>query len=121
MKVIIAGPKDFNDYSVLSRAVEQSGFQITEVVSGKALGVDALGERWARERGIPIAEFPADWKAHGKFAGPKRNGEMADYADALVALWDGQSKGTGSMIKKAGNRRLMIYVHRFDVGEDDPT
>ncbi|HWB02748.1 MAG TPA: DUF2493 domain-containing protein [Verrucomicrobiales bacterium] len=86
MKVIIAGPRDFHDYDTVARAVTDSGFEITEVVSGKAPGVDTLGERWAAEHGKAVKEFPADWQKYGRAAGPIRNAQMADYADALVAV-----------------------------------
>lgn len=110
MKVIIAGPRDFHDYEVMYQAIRDSGFAIIEVVSGKATGADALGERWALESRVPLKEFPANWVEHGKAAGPIRNGQMADYADALIAVWDGKSN-TGNMIKQARAKGLDVYVH----------
>ena len=83
---------------------------ITQVVSGTARGVDRLGERWAREHGIRVARFPADWLNHGTSAGFRRNQEMANYADALIALWDGQSRGTANMIDLARRRGLLVFV-----------
>lgn len=74
-------------------AVDASGFRITEVVSGVAHGVDKLGERWAQAHKIPVKQFPAQWNKYGNAAGPIRNREMAEYADALIAVWDGQSRG----------------------------
>jgi hypothetical protein len=78
--VIIAGCRDIYDYEAVRRAVENSGFQVTEVVSGCATGVDTLGERWAEENGVPVKRFPADWNKYGKAAGGMRNGDMAVYA-----------------------------------------
>lgn len=100
MKVIIAGSRDIQDYPLVYACIERSVFTITEVVSGKCRGVDALGERWAMERGIPVKESPANWTKHGKSAGPKRNSQMAEYADALIALPGEDSKGTRDMIRK---------------------
>src|SRR5687767_3965572 len=101
MKLIIAGGRDYkfsvDDFVVLEKLHRQH--QITEVVSGKARGADFYGEVWAYEHQIPIKAFPADWKTHGKAAGPIRNQEMARYADA-VALFPG-GKGTESMFKEA--------------------
>lgn len=55
--------------------------------------------RWgANEQGIPVVEFPADCKLHRKAAGPIRNEQMAQYADALILVWDGKSAGSSSML-----------------------
>ena len=62
LPTIICGPhKDFDDYEMVKRAIKESGFEISEVISGKAKGVDSLGERWAKENQIPIKPFPAKW------------------------------------------------------------
>jgi predicted Rossmann-fold nucleotide-binding protein len=130
MKVIICGGRDFNNYDQVKKAVINSGFEITEVVSGGAKGADSLGERWAKENNVPVKLFPADWnniKAkgaiikvnqwHKKFnsrAGLDRNELMALYADALIAM-DGGS-GTADMIKRATKHELAVYIHEL---EDD--
>jgi len=72
---------------------------ITEVVSGRATGVDRVGEIWASHRGIPIKFFPAEWSKHGKAAGPIRNRQMGEYANNLLAFWDKISTGTKNMIE----------------------
>lgn len=112
MKVIIAGGRNYHDASEVARAVALSGFKVSEVVSGGASGVDAVGEAWASERGVQLRRFPADWSTHGRAAGPIRNRQMAAYADALVAVWDGQSRGTANMIREAEQAGLSVYVHR---------
>jgi hypothetical protein len=89
VKTIIAGSRNIVEYQALLDAIEASGFEITEVVSGGARGVDSLGERYAKEKGISLKIFPADWESHGRKAGIMRNTEMAHYADALIAVWDG--------------------------------
>lgn len=123
MKVIIAGSRSCVDYEVLLAAIESSGFNnpkfgpvISEVVSGRALGADILGERWQREHrdAVRLKEFPADWNLHGKSAGVIRNKEMAHYAEALIALWDGKSKGTQNMISTAERLGLKVFVYRTD-------
>jgi hypothetical protein len=87
----------------------------TLIVSGCARGVDQLGERWAELHDIPVAQYPADWRRHGNAAGPRRNAVMAQNADALVALWDGRSAGTGHMIETAFQHRLLVLCYRFDI------
>lgn len=115
MKTIIAGLRDCYDYRALLTLVGRADFPITEVVSGRANGVDKIGEKWARENSVPVKEFPADWAMFGKLAGPIRNRQMADYAEALLAIWDGKSKGTGNMIQEAQKRRLKVLIYRIDL------
>lgn len=111
MKTIIAGSRDCDSTMEVLIAMSDAGINITEVVSGGCRGVDEIGERLARTRGIPTKVFPADWKAHGKAAGPIRNREMAQYADALIALWDGKSRGTKNMIDEAKKCCLKVHIH----------
>lgn len=110
MKVIIAGSRTISDPLDIRLAVRASGFVITEVVSGSARGADRLGEYWAEENHVPVKSFLADWAKHGKAAGAIRNLAMAEYADALIAVWDGASKGTAHMIKSARAKGLRIFV-----------
>lgn len=112
LKVIIAGCRDFSDYALLCSFADQvlAGAEDIEIVSGGARGADALGERYARERGYALKVFPADWDKYGRAAGPIRNGQMADYADALIAFWDGKSVGTRNMIRQAREKGLKTDV-----------
>lgn len=98
MKVIIAGGRDFNNYQYLCDVMDNLDIIISEVVCGSARGADSLGEQWALNYNIPVKYFPADWDELGKYAGIARNQEMAEYADFLVAFWDGESHGTKNMI-----------------------
>ena len=113
MKTIIAGSRSIKQSVVVQRAIKQSNFHITEVFSGNARGVDTLGERWAEDNRIPIKYFPADWKAHQKSAGPIRNQAMANEADALIAVWDGDSRGTADMIHRAEKNGLLVFVYNL--------
>jgi hypothetical protein len=116
MKVIIAGGRDFNNGQSVIYAVskfEKEVGLITEIVCGMAEGADMMGFNYATMWGIPVKEFPADWNKYKKAAGPIRNKQMADYADALIAFWNGNSKGTMNMIVEATNRGLKVYVFRY--------
>lgn len=125
MIVIIAGSRHINDYEAVVRAVKKSGWadRITEVVSGKARGVDTLGERWANSIGIPIKDMPVtreEYRILGRWQAPKaRNTRMADYADALILVWDGVSGGSKDMYEKADARGLPIYKHIVDARKKD--
>lgn len=100
MKVVIAGSRSIKFYDQVLCAINNSDYNITEVVSGTAQGVDLLGERFARENNIKCVRFPADWKSYGKKAGVLRNAHMASYCDAAIIVWDGKSRGTFDMIKQ---------------------
>ncbi len=113
MRTIIAGSRGIRDYYVVRNTIRASGFEITEVLCGTAQGVDLMGEEWACSNGIPVRRFPAAWGKHGKKAGILRNIEMACNADALIAIWDGKSKGTAHMMEAAAERGLMVYVHNM--------
>jgi hypothetical protein len=114
MKVIIAGSRFITDYNLVVLAVKESGFDITEVVCGAANGVDSLGERYAKENGIKLSYFYADWKGLGKLAGHKRNEQMGNYGEALIAVWDGKSPGTKHMINFAKKKKLLTYVKNIN-------
>lgn len=119
MRVIIAGSRHCHDYDVVCQAVRDSGFDITTVISGGADGVDSLGERYASEHGIPCERHPADWGKYGRAAGPIRNREMAQCADALIAVISGTSKGTRNMIKLANDAGLSVYVTEVEVKDEE--
>jgi hypothetical protein len=111
VKVIIAGSRTITDPLELEKAIKDSGFTITKVICGGAQGVDRLGEKYAFSHDLPIQYFLPDWKTYGKAAGPIRNREMAENADALILVWDGKSRGSASMIEKASANNLKMYVH----------
>ena len=75
-----------------------------------AAGVDTLAVRYAMQHGIELIKMPADWSI-GKSAGYRRNEQMADIADALIAVWDGTSRGTMHMINIARARQLKMFVY----------
>lgn len=120
MKTIVAGSREFNDRDAVFVAIKELGFVITELVTGECRGVDRLGEEWADANGIRKKEFPADWEKYkrpfGKNpAGAIRNRQMAEYADALIAVWDGVSPGTTSMINLARSHGLKIFIKQVPV------
>lgn len=116
MKVIIAGGRKFNDYSLL---FDVCNFMLrnqtdVEIVSGTARGADKLGERYAKEKGYLLRQFPADWQLYGKAAGYKRNQLMAQNADALICFWDGESKGSRHMINLAKKEGLKVKIVMYE-------
>lgn len=118
-QVIIAGGRDFSDYELLCRKCDKffQDKRPTAIISGMARGADSLGTRYAREHGIPVLEFPADWEGLGRRAGMVRNLQMLDAADAVVAFWDGASRGTRHTIQEAKKRGLPLRVVQYRKGE----
>jgi len=114
MKTIIAGSRNITVADVVESAIEKSGFQISDVISGGARGVDLLGERWARDNNLPITRFVAEWDRFGKSAGYIRNKRMAAYGDALIAVWNGRSRGTKHMIEEANKLGLKVFVYNLE-------
>lgn len=130
IKVIIAGSRTYSDYTTLSNIVDhifkthlyRKGYKPNdiEIVCGMANGADTLGETYAKNNGFQIRYFPADWDKLGKSAGYIRNKQMAEYASyrkgygALIAFWDGKSKGTMHMINLAKEYGLKVFVYNFE-------
>lgn len=110
MKVIICGGRDYqltaDDYKWLDELHARTPF--TEIVSGAQRGADMCGEIWARQHGIPVQRFPADWDAFGLAAGPMRNRQMANYANGCVAFPGG--RGTANMVAVAKELGLGVVV-----------
>lgn len=115
-KIIIAGSRGIDDWPLVKRTLDilLAATSDAEVVSGGARGVDAMGEQYAEERGWNVRLFVPDWKMRGKAAGPIRNREMAEYADMLIAFWDGRSPGTANMIDEARAQGLELRIVRCD-------
>lgn len=120
MIVIVAGSRSIEEDITVCTAIGSSGFDITCLVSGGAVGVDRLGEKWAKDHYVPTKRFPANWEKYGKRAGYVRNVEMADYiiahADeyggcAVIAVWDGSSKGTEMMVNIAKEKGVKLFVY----------
>lgn len=129
MRIIVAGGRRFDDYELLKDSLDSyinkersKGYTGNiEIVSGRAIGTDRLGERYAEEHKLDCAKFEAEWFKLGRRAGIVRNGQMADYAakdsdnrGVLFAFWNGSSKGTKNMIDQAEEHKLEIHIVRYD-------
>lgn len=113
MKTIIAGSRSIKNYHLVERIIQYSCLAntITEVVSGTAEGVDQLGEEYAIKHGIWLRQFPCEWERYGMRGATKRDSAMVNYADQLIAIWDGKSTGTKRTIDFAKERNLRMYVY----------
>lgn len=118
--LIIAGGREFRDYELLKKTVDRllvNKLPNVRIVCGMAKGADELGYIYAKEKGLAVIEMPAKWKrpdgSTDRGAGHKRNAAMAGVSNALLAFWDGKSKGTEGMIKVAKRVGLQIRVVRY--------
>jgi hypothetical protein len=129
MKLIIAGSRSITDYNTVVNAVSVSGFPLKdlEIVCGMAKGVDLLGLEYAKRNSLKWWEFPADWtditakdavirinqngSKYNINAGYARNIKMGQFSDALLAVWDGSSKGTNQMINWTKQNGLKVFVY----------
>jgi hypothetical protein len=115
MRVIIAGSRGFVDARLMTEKLDKY-FCFNKpslIVTGGAMGADQLGENYAKRMNIPFQRYLPQWKIFGKSAGMKRNIIMAENADALVAFWDGASRGTAQMIEYANMKGLKVRVVLF--------
>ena len=116
-KIIVAGSRSFNDYGFMCKRLREyltvNNDGDWTIISGHAKGADSLGETFAKEHGLKLEIFHADWNKYGKSAGYIRNEKMAKNADTLIAFWDGKSKGTKHMIDIALDKGLEVHVVRF--------
>lgn len=111
MKVIVAGSRSITDYKVVYNAIMEAPFTgITHIISGMARGVDQLAVKFAEHERFGLLKFPADWDKHGKSAGFIRNAQMAQEADALIAIWDGKSRGTKNMIDIMNKMEKPVFI-----------
>jgi len=117
--VIIAGSRSFADQARADAALDKilSTLDAPIIISGAAKGADTLGEehamsRWGN-RTVPFMRYPAEWDRYLKPAGMIRNQQMSRASSHLVVFWDGQSRGTKSMIDMATQDGLRVRVVRI--------
>ena len=115
MKLIIAGSRSFANYQLLCQTLAPERPRIMQVITGGARGADQLGFRWALKHHIRSRCFAADWERFGKAAGVRRNHQMAQAGDLLIAFWDGRSAGTRHMISCMQQLGKPVVVIRTDV------
>lgn len=109
MKVAVTGSRGI----VIDNLNEYLPPDVDEIITGGARGVDACARRYAEETGIRYREFLPEYNKYGRAAPILRNKQIVEYADIVVAFWDGKSKGTMNTIetaKKLGKRVIVHFV-----------
>jgi predicted Rossmann fold nucleotide-binding protein DprA/Smf involved in DNA uptake len=107
-KIGIVGSRTFNDYLFMKQILDRF-FPCNKIISGGAKGADSLAAKYAKESNIELKEFLPDWNRYGKSAGFKRNKQIVDASDIIVAFWDGESRGTANTISLAHEQNKTVY------------
>jgi hypothetical protein len=112
MKVAIIGSRDFNNYELVKKTMEEYE-NVDMIVSGGAKGADTLGEQWAKENNKETLIFKPDWEKYGRSAGMIRNKDIVKNSDLVIAFWDGKSKGTKNSIDTCGKLGIKVRIVNF--------
>lgn len=113
LTVLVCGGREFCDWGLLSNILDSihQDYGIVHLIQGKAIGADFLARAWAIYRDVPFTDHPADWKKHGKSAGPKRNQHMLDVhpdIDLVIAFKGGN--GTKDMIQRSKKAEIKVLT-----------
>lgn len=129
MKVAVIGSRKFNDQQLLNKILDEENLEY--IISGGAKGADTLAANYARFNGIPLEEIKANWsdltqpdaiiKSHpdgrkyDAYAGIRRNSQIIEAADKVIAFWDGteEKSGTFDGIKKAKKLGKKIKIVKY--------
>lgn len=100
-RVLVCGGRDYHDIKTVYRCLDGLVPKPTTIIQGGSYGADACASEWAYTRAVLDRQFPADWKTHGRAAGPIRNQQMIDEGkpDLVVAFPGGT--GTADMVRRA--------------------
>lgn len=121
-RILICGGKTYLGKAVYDSFITQTitslGVNDCEIVSGGCRGADLAGECYAREHGFNIAQFLPEWQRFGKAAGIKRNADMVNYIlesehRAVIAFWNGESRGTGFTIRLAEKKGIKVFIYSY--------
>ncbi len=107
MKIAVIGSRNLSiEESVLQKQLKEA----KEIISGGAKGIDTCVANYARKNNIILTEIVPDYKLYGRAAPIVRNKQIVDCADKIIAFWDGNSKGTLSVIKYAKQAKKICEI-----------
>ena len=109
MKIAVIGSRNLNVHNLEDYLPPDT----TEIVSGGARGIDTCARDYAHQKGLLLTEFLPDYPRYGRAAPIKRNVTIVDYADGVVALWDGRSRGTAFVIDSCRRVGKPLWIHRL--------
>lgn len=109
MKVAIVGSRKI----VVENLEQYIPSNTTEIISGGAKGIDTCAKQYAQKKSLRYIEFLPEYNVFGKAAPLIRNDKIIDYADIVIAIWDGKSKGTKYVIDQCIKLHKQIEIHRL--------
>lgn len=111
-RLLVCGGRDFAAADLLTRVLDRAheGWRISALIHGDAPGADTLARLWAESRNVPHLPFPADWREHGRAAGPMRNQRMLDEGRPEIVIGFKGNRGTRDMLWRAQNAGLPVYL-----------
>ena len=122
LRIAVAGSRFYNDYNSAKVFIKECLSEIENnniiFVSGGCRGADSPGERFAIENSYPLYIHKPLWNKFGKAAGLKRNNEIAQKCDIIICFWDGESRGTNSMINLAKKYDKKLYIKTIHIVKD---
>lgn len=113
MNIAVIGSRTFNQEGRVDHALSKIFKPGDRLISGGARGADSLAETWCGNRGFQCVIIRPNWKKYGRSAGFKRNHQIIDQAEFVVAFWDGNSKGTKHSIDLAKGKGIKVMIVRF--------
>ena len=101
MRIILSVEKDSTNYDEVNQIIAESGFQVSEILTGGSRNDSSFGRRWAREHNVPVKLFK-----------PNKNEQMTDCADGLIAIWRNAEGEMKDMLSRASKKSLKIFITR---------
>lgn len=109
VRLLVCGSRNWTAKEKIFRAIQDA--KPTELIAGGCRGADVLAEAIAKEQGIPVRVFPADWETHGKKAGPLRNQKMVDEKpDLCLAFMRPESVGSWDTVAKCKKAGIPVQI-----------
>jgi predicted Rossmann fold nucleotide-binding protein DprA/Smf involved in DNA uptake len=110
MKTAIIGSRSFTNYHIFCEKIQNIDVDITEIISGGAIGADSLAARYATEKGIKLTILKPDWKTKGKSAAMLRNKDIVNASELVIAFWNGSSPGTKHALSYAKSKHIPVII-----------
>lgn len=110
MKLAIIGSRGIQNANI-GELIRLYSLEPTTIISGGARGVDQSAARFAKANGLELLVFRPDYKKHLQGAPIRRNELIAMECDTMLAIWDGQSKGTKHVVQYAQKLGKHVIIH----------